>query len=48
MIRVFAIVLGAGIAALLAGFIYLGAAPPTPPGREMHVLLSNDQFGRGH
>ena len=45
MVRLFLIVLAAGIAALLAGFIYLGAAPPKPHVQEMHVVLPNDRFG---
>jgi hypothetical protein len=45
MIRIFVIVLCAGIVALAAGFLYLGAAPPKPHVQEMHVLLPNDRFG---
>ena len=45
MIRFFAIVLGLGFAALLGGFLYLGAAPPKPPVQQMHVVLSNARFG---
>jgi len=45
MVRLFLVVLAAGIAALLAGFIYLGAAPPKPHVQEMHVVLPNDRFG---
>ncbi len=44
MIRVFAIVLGAGIVALLGGFLYLGASPPKPHIRDMHVVLPNTRF----
>ena len=45
MIRFFAVLLGLGFAALLGGFLYLGAAPPKPHVQEMHVLLSNSRFG---
>ena len=45
MIRIFLIVLAAGIAALAAGFVYLGAAPPKPQVQEVHVVLPNDRFG---
>ncbi len=47
MIRFFAIVLVAGFAALLGGFLYLGAVPPKPQVRSMHVVLPNDRFGQG-
>lgn len=45
MIRVFAILFAAGILALVAGFIYLGAVPPKPQVEVMHVVLPNDRFG---
>ncbi len=45
MVRIFLIILGLGIAALAAGFIYLGAAPPKPHVEEVHVVLPNDRFG---
>ncbi len=45
MIRIFLIVLAAGVAALAAGFIYLGAVPPKPHVQEVHVVLPNDRFG---
>ena len=45
MIRFFAIVLGAGFAALLGGFVYLGYAPPKPHVQDVHVVLPNDSLG---
>ena len=45
MIRVFVIILGLGLLALAAGFIYLGAVPPKPQVQVMHVVLPNDHFG---
>jgi len=45
MIRIFVIVLGAMIATLAAGFLYIGAVPPKPHVQDMHVLLPNDRFG---
>jgi hypothetical protein len=45
MIRIFAIILGLGLAMLAAGFIYLGAVPPKPHVEAMHVVLPNDRFG---
>ncbi len=45
MLRFFAILFGAGIMALAAGFIYLGASPPKPQVRLVHIVLPNDRFG---
>ena len=45
MIRFFAILLGVGFAALLGGFLYLGAVPPKPHVEDMHVVLPNSRFG---
>ena len=45
MIRLFAILIGAVIAALLGGFLYLGAVPPKPHVRDVQIVLPNQRFG---
>jgi hypothetical protein len=43
--RIFLIILGLGIVALAAGFVYLGAVPPKPHVEDVHVVLPNERFG---
>ncbi len=45
MIRIVVVLLGVTVAALGAGFLYLGAVPPKPHVQEQHVVLPNDRFG---
>ena len=45
MIRILVVLLGLAVAALGAGFLYLGAVPPKPHVQDQHVVLPNDRFG---
>ena len=44
MLRVFLIVLAAGLIALAAGVAYLGAFPPAPHEQTVDKVLPNDTF----
>jgi hypothetical protein len=44
MVRVFLIILGAGLIALAVGFAYLGAFPPSPHVQTVEKVLPNDRF----
>jgi len=44
MLRVFLIVLAAGLIALAIGVAYLGAFPPAPHEQTIEKVLPNDTF----
>jgi hypothetical protein len=44
MVRVFLIVLAAGLIALAAGVVYLGAFPPVPHVQTVDKVVPNDTF----
>jgi len=44
MIRVFLIVLAAGLVAALVAVLYLGAFPPKPVEHHVERTMPNDQF----
>ncbi len=44
MIRIFLIVLVAGLIAIGAGVVYLGAFPPAPHVQTIEKVLPNDKF----
>lgn len=42
--RIVLIIVGLGVAALGAGFVYLGVFPPEPTTRDVQRTLPNDRF----
>ena len=44
MIRIFLIVLAAGVVILAAAVVFLGANPPTPVSHPVEKVLPNDKF----
>ncbi|HET6235461.1 MAG TPA: hypothetical protein VFE41_10940 [Acetobacteraceae bacterium] len=44
MVRTFLIILAAGLIALAAGFLYLGAFPPGAHVQTIEKVLPNDKF----
>jgi hypothetical protein len=44
MLRAFLMILAAGLIALMAGIVFLGAFPPTPHVQTIEKVLPNDKF----
>ena len=44
MIRIFLIVVAAGVVLLAATVIFLGAYPPNPTPRQVEKVVPNDKF----
>ena len=44
MVRVFLIILAAGLIATIAGLAYLGEFPPAPHVQTIEKVLPNDKF----
>lgn len=44
MLRAFLMILAAGLIALSAGIVYLGAFPPAPHVQTIERVLPNDKF----